>query len=294
MGEPFSDRLIQAARTHGPLCVGVDPHAGRIPLCFGGDTPDGVRAWGLALVEAVRGRCGVVKPQVALFERHGPAGMAALQAVCATARAAGLLVITDAKRGDIGSTAEGYAEAYLGVDAPFPSDAVTVNPYMGVETLEPFVRRAEAQGKGVVVLARTSNPGAADFQGRNVDGAPLFTRVVEALEPYIERLEGAHGWSSLMLVAGATGPAEARRLRSIALNALFLVPGYGAQGADAAQALASFLPGPFGLEGGVVNASRSIAYPRGAEHASSLDAWRALVVDAIEAAQSDLSAAAGR
>lgn len=286
--EGFADRLIVATRRLGPLCVGIDPHPGRIPDLFGGDTPEGLAAWGEALVEAAAGRAAVVKPQAALFERHGPAGMSALQRVCLAAREAGLIVILDAKRGDIGSTAEGYARAYLAADAPFFCDAVTVNPYMGVETLEPFFRLGESEGKGVAVLTRTSNPGAADFQLRDMEGAALYTRVAEALEPAIERLEGAHGWSSVMLVAGATAPEEARLLRTVALHALFLVPGYGAQGAGAADAVAGFLPGPFGLEGGVVNASRSVAFPEAAGRAGFRADWRAAVEGAIDSAQSDL------
>ncbi len=288
----FASRLIEATRRLGPLCVGIDPHPGRIPEWFGGDTPAGLAAWGTELARAAAGRVGIVKPQVGLFERHGPEGMAALRFVCEAARDEGLLILMDAKRGDIGSTAEGYACAYLAADAPFPCDALTVNPYLGVETLEPFVAAAEAAGKGVAVLARTSNPGSADFQARDLEGAPLYARVVEALAPFIRRLEDESGWSSLMLVAGATGPDEARRLRDLAPSALFLVPGYGAQGAGAAEALAGFTRGSDGRrEGGVVNASRSAAFPPAAEAAGSLAEWRVAVEAAIEAAQADLATA---
>ena len=285
----FASRLIAGARQLGPLCVGIDPHPGRIPALFGGDTPDGLAAWGEAVVAAAAGRACVVKPQVGLFERHGPDGMRALQRVCDASKAAGLMVITDAKRGDIGTTAKGYAAAYLSQDAPFYSDAVTVNPYMGMDTLEPFLQQAEANGKGVVVLARTSNPGSADFQAKDLEGAPLYARVVEALAPAIERLKGADGWSSLMLVAGATGPDEARKLRTLAPDALFLVPGYGAQGGGAADALAGFAEVDGRLQGGVVNASRSVTFPDGSESAADKTAWTSLVEAAIDAAQADLS-----
>ncbi len=289
----FATRLIAGARRLGPLCVGIDPHPGKIPDLFGGDTPDGLAAWGEAVVAAAAGRVAVVKPQVGLFERHGPDGMRALQRVCQASKEAGLLVIADAKRGDIGSTAKGYALAYLSPTAPFPSDAVTVNPYMGLDTLEPFLEQAEANGKGVVVLARTSNPGSADFQTRDLEGAPLYARVVEALAPAIERLKGADGWSSLMLVAGATGPDEARHLRQLAANALFLVPGYGAQGGGAADALAGFKRAGNRLEGGVVNASRSVTFPDGADSAATRTEWTAIVEAAIDEAQADLSKHAG-
>lgn len=283
----FADRFIAATTQHGPLCVGIDPHAGRIPDLFGGDTPEGLEKWGIAVVKAAAGRAGIVKPQAGLFERHGWQGMRALAHVSAAAKEAGLIVLMDAKRGDIGSTAEGYAAAHLADNAAFSSDALTVNPYMGLDTLEPHVRAAEASGKGVIVLARTSNPGSADYQARDLEGAPLFARVVESLAPMIERLKGTSGWSGLMLVTGATGPDEARMLRGLAPNALFLVPGYGAQGAGAADALAGFVSG----QGGCVNASRSLTFPKGIETATSLEDWTARISAAIDAAQADLKAA---
>lgn len=289
----FADRLIAATEQYGPLCVGIDPHAGRIPDLFGGDTPDGLERWGLAMVEAAIGRAGIVKPQSAFFERHGWQGMRALARILEAARDAGLVVLMDAKRGDIGSTAQGYASAFLAQDAPFPCDALTINPYMGLDTIEPHIAAAEANGKGVIVLARTSNPGSADFQSRHLEGAPLFERIVEALTPMAERLKGDSGWSGLMLVTGATGPDEARRLRMLAPDALFLVPGYGAQGAGAEEALAGFRKHGNRLVGGVVSASRSVNFPPASEAASTMDAWRAEIAAAIVAAQLELVAAAG-
>ena len=288
----FADRFIEATRNYGPLCVGIDPHAGRIPNLFGGDTPEGLEKWGIAVVKAAAGRAGIVKPQAGLFERHGWQGMRALANVCAAAKDQGLMVLLDAKRGDIGSTAEGYAQAYLASDSPFACDALTVNPYMGLDTLEPHVRTAEASGKGVIVLARTSNPGSADYQAKDLEGAPLYARVVESLAPMIERLKGESGWSGLMLVTGATGPEEARTLRNLAPDALFLVPGYGAQGAGAAAAMTGFVPSRIGAnppEGGCVNASRSVTFPAGSENAETVNDWQHIVEEAIDAAQADLS-----
>ncbi len=292
-GSMFADRLIDATRQFGPLCLGIDPHAGRVPTLFGGDTPEGLAAWGEALVALAAGRVGVVKPQVGLFERLGPAGLVALQAVCRAASEAGLLVIADAKRGDIGSTAEGYAAAWLADGAPFACDALTVNPYLGLDTLVPFLRTAAATGRGLAVLVRTSNPGAADFQARDLEGAPLHVRIAEALAAAGADLTGESGWSGLMMVVGATGPEEARMIRRFAPNNLFLVPGYGAQGAGASDALAGLVAGPHGLEGGVVNASRAVTFPPAADAATTLDTWREEVAAAIEAAQADLRAAAG-
>jgi orotidine-5'-phosphate decarboxylase len=288
---PFADRLIAAARRFGPLCVGVDPHPALLPHLFGRAGPDAAAAWGLALVDRCAGKVAAVKPQAGLFERWGSRGMAALERVCDAARAAGLVVILDAKRGDIGTTAEGYAEAWLGEAAACACDALTVNPWLGVETLEPFIALAERHGRGVCVLARTSNPGAADFQAKLVDEEPLYLHVARALARPSARLRGASGWSGLMLVVGATAPAEALAVRAAAPDALFLVPGYGAQGATAAEAVAGFVPGPAGREGGVVNASRAVASPSGAEDARSTADWDAAVDAAIARAQAELAAA---
>ena len=284
----FASRLIEGTRKFGPLCVGIDPHPGMIPEMFGGDTPEGVWKWSQAIVEAAAGKVAVVKPQVSLFERHGPEGMAALQAAAKAARAAGLIVLMDAKRGDIGSTAEGYAQAYLSPGAPFEGDALTVNPYMGLDTLEPYAKLAKAHGKGVIVLVRTSNPGAADFQSRIMAGAPLYVRVAEALGPLTERLMSPCGWSSLMMVIGATAPEEARAVRALAPKALFLVPGYGAQGAGAAEACSGLVNG----EGGVVSASRSVNFPKAAANAVDNASWRQAIDEAILAARDELRLAA--
>ena len=284
---PFADRLMDRVRAHGPLCVGIDPHPALLPALFGAG-PEAAAKWGVALVERCAGRAAVVKPQAGLFERWGSRGLAALEEVCEAAHQAELMVILDAKRGDIGSTAEGYAEGYLGEASSCPCDAITVNPYMGIDTIEPFVSVAERQGKGVVVLARTSNPGSKDFQAKLVDGEPLYLHVARALQPLIARLRGQGGWSGLMLVAGATGPEDARRLREAAGDALFLVPGYGAQGAGAQDAVAGFVRRGAIREGGVVNASRSVASPAGSLEASSVAEWNGAIDRALATAQTEL------
>lgn len=288
---PFADRLVNAVRRCGtPLCVGLDPFPDKIPALFGDAAASvaPVEAFFAEVLTLAAARAPIVKPQLGLFERYGAEGYAAAQRLCAIARSLGLLVMLDAKRGDIGTTAEGYAEACLG--APFAADAVTVNPYMGFDTIEPFVARAQTSGAGVAVLVRTSNPGARDVQDLQVDGAPLWTRVAEGLAPFAARLQGASGWSGLMAVAGATWPDEARRLRALMPTALFLVPGYGAQGASAADAVAGFTLGANGRrEGGVVNASRSVLYPPAASRAGTLAEWRAAVAEAIAAAAGDLA-----
>ena len=264
-----------------------------MPTLFGSPGAKSASLWGRAVVQQCIGRAAVVKPQAGLFERWGSKGMQALEEVCDAARDAGLIVILDAKRGDIGTTAEGYAEGYLGDHAMAPCDAITVNPYMGVETLEPFVSIAEREGRGVVVLVRTSNPGSKDFQGQLIDGEPLYLRVAKSLAPMVRRLQGGETeWSGLMMVAGATGPEDARRIREAAGGALFLVPGYGAQGAGPREAMASFVKGPNGLEGGIINASRSVSMPDSAKGAAAAKDWEAAIALAIDVAQADLVAAA--
>jgi orotidine-5'-phosphate decarboxylase len=289
----FADRLVAKTRKLGPLCVGIDPHPAMMPSVFGVCSARAASLWGRAIVTQCAGKVAAVKPQAGLFERWGWKGMQALDEVCAAARDAGLITILDAKRGDIGSTAEGYAEGYLGAQATLPCDAITVNPYMGVETIEPFVALAEKHNRGVVVLVRTSNPGSKDFQARLIDGEPLYIHVARSLAPMVARLGGPQtNWSGLMMVAGATGPEDAARIREAAGGALFLVPGYGAQGAGAKEALAGFVKGPNGLEGGIVNASRSVTLPEAAKIAATSAEWEKAIAAAIDAAQAELLGAA--
>lgn len=279
MLDTFADRIAARVERLGPLCVGLDPFAERIPVLFG-DPRVGAAAlerFFEAVLECATPVAACVKLQLGLFEPYGPEGVAVAQRLTHAAQSAGLPMILDAKRGDIGTTAQGYAAASLGPAPGFDADCVTLNPYMGIETLEPFVSIAEAAGKGVAVLVRTSNPGARDFQDIHADGQPLWAHVARALGPLEQRLMAGCGWSNLMVVAGATAPAEARALRAILPKALFLVPGFGAQGASAQEALAGLVDG----QGGVVNASRAALYPPGAEAASSLAQWRSLAGDAM-------------
>lgn len=288
LGGHFGDRLADAIAEHGPLCVGLDPYPDRIPAMFG-EGLGALERFGEAVIDAVAGEAAALKPQIALFERFGPDSLAMLARLTERAREAGMIVILDAKRGDIGATAAGYAEAYLGPAAWLCADAVTVNPYMGMDTLEPWLVNADAAGKGVVVLVRTSNPGAAVLQNADMSGAPAHIRLCQALRPFVEARRGASGWSSVMAVVGATAPEEARAIREALPSAPFLVPGYGAQGAGAADALAGAVAGPQGLEGVLVNASRGVLYPPAASAASSEADWRAAIKQAVAAAQADLA-----
>lgn len=287
MNEPFADRLIRRVRTLGhPLCVGIDPHLELLPRVFRrgamapGDlaTARAVESFCLALVARVAGKVAAVKPQSACFERLGSHGFAVLARVMEEARRAGLLVILDAKRSDMGSSAAAYASAFLAPDAPMRADALTVAPYLGIDALQPYFAAAHAGGAGVFVLLRTSNPGAVDLQDLPVKERPLYEHLADLLQPLALRLRGPQTeWSGLGVVVGATWPEESRRVRSLLPGSLFLVPGYGAQGGSAADAVAGFVRGPTGiLEGGVVSSSRAIGFPDGADDGRAATWERAL------------------
>jgi orotidine-5'-phosphate decarboxylase len=294
MNARFADRLIEGVRQkNSPLCVGLDPMPDRIPSLFGdaGADTNALARFCDEIVEIAARRAAVLKPQLGFFEPYGPDGVRVAQEACTAAQSRGMLVLLDAKRGDIGSTAEGYARATLGAAPGFNADCVTVNAYLGKDSLEPFLGVAERDGKGVAVLVRTSNPGAGDLQDLQIGGAPLWRRVAEMIAPQSDRLKGNSGWSGLMAVAGATYPEEARTLRETLPHSLFLVPGYGAQGASARDAVAGFVRGKNGLEGGVVSSSRAVTYPKTAGEAKTLAAWRAAIDEAMEQAAAELRTA---
>ncbi len=289
----FADNLIDKTRAlNTTLCVGLDPFPELIPTIFGEvGALRTLEAFFIEVIDAVTGKVAVVKPQIGLFEPWGSEGVALVGRLSQYARDKGLLVILDAKRGDVGSTAQGYARAYLGIDAQVCCDCITINPYLGLDSLAPFAQLAHQNGKGIAVLVRTSNPGARDFQDLQVDGAPLWTRVGEKLADLESQLMGASGFSSLMVVCGATWPHEAKRLRDILPKSLFLVPGYGAQGGAARDAVAGFVAGPAGVEGGVVSSSRGVLYPKAAIEAKTLADWHAIFEANLQATIEDLRAA---
>ena len=298
----FADDLMARTREMGhPLCAGIDPHLGQVPALFQQGsmaptdpaTPAAVEALALAFLDRLAGKVPAVKPQIAFFEQLGSQGLAVLERVMAAARERELLIVLDAKRGDIGSTAEGYARAYLEPGAACECDALTLSPYLGLDTLAPFMERARAYGRGFFVLAKTSNPGSGDLQDRLLEKeGPVYEALAESLVPLAEELKGpATGWSSLGIVAGATYPEQAERLRILLPSALFLVPGYGAQGASAQEAVRGFVPGPRGLEGGLVNSSRGLLFPEAAQGASDAPAWERAVDEAIDRAVGELGAA---
>jgi orotidine-5'-phosphate decarboxylase len=227
---PFGARLAAAMDDHGPLCVGIDPHASLLEAWGLGDDVTGLREFSLRVVEALGGRVAALKPQAAFFERHGSAGLLVLEEVLAAARAAGTLTVVDAKRGDIGSTMAGYGDAFLSDASPLAGDAVTVSPYLGFGSLAPALERATATGRGVFVLCLTSNKEGHEVQHAvGADG----TSVAASIAAQAAVLNtGADPMGSVGLVVGATvGDAVAATGTDLeAVNGPLLAPGVGAQG----------------------------------------------------------------
>ena len=270
----FADSLAEAMLKSGSfLCAGFDPQPAAIPQFIRDDAANTASSeeyvysvlqgfYSLA-IDALKGKVAAIKPNIAFFEQYGLGGMLAMTEILAHARRSGMLIIMDAKRGDIGSTAEAYADAFLGHGSflgrkitGFQVDALTVNPFLGFDTLEPFIKRCEEHGKGLFVLVKTSNAGSADLQDIRSMGREETTsaRIARHLAENAGRLMGKSGFSALGAVVGATHPDEAKALRRLMPSNLFLIPGYGAQGGTAKDAVAGFV----GSGGGVVNVSRAL------------------------------------
>jgi orotidine-5'-phosphate decarboxylase len=265
----FADRLIQQILAKDSRCiVGLDPRVDQMPAFVRGNGAyAAITAFHELVIDAVADLVPAVKPQLAFFEQYGVAGMQAFENTVLAAKKRGLLVIADGKRNDISSTAEAYANAYLGptvagLDAAFDCDALTVTPYLGRDSLAPFVEACQKHGKGLFVVLKTSNPGSRDFQDQNLEttGRPLYESIASALHELGENLVGESGYSSIGAVIGATFPEEGRRLRELMPRAQILVPGYGAQGGSAKAAAECF--NDDGL-GAIVSSSRGTTYAFG-------------------------------
>ena len=291
--EPYADRLEAAVRAkRSPLCVGIDPRLDKTPAdlmaAAKGNAGAALLRFGEEIIDLVAPYAACVKPNVAFFEEHGLSGLAAYAGILKAARRKGLLAIGDVKRGDMGATAEAYVAAHLKAGADFETDAVTLSPYLGADSLAPWIAGAASSGKGLYVLVRTSNPGAKDLQDVACDGGMLYERTAALVKAWGAPHLGKSGLSCVGAVVGATWPEQAKRLRALLPATPFLVPGYGAQGGTADDAAPGFLPGG---RGAVVNASRSILYPK----LASPDApWREAVVAAAKKASEELDAVARR
>ena len=279
-----SDRLARAMEIAGsPACVGLDPVLASLPIQVreaADSETDAIERFCIGVLEAVVGVVGVVKPQSACFERYGSAGYAVLERVVAHAKRLGFVVILDAKRGDIGSSAEHYAAGARSMGA----DWITVSPYMGPSTIEPFLDA----GLGVFALCRTSNPDSDALQSLDTGGMSVAERTAEMIADMGSTRRGGSGLSVLGAVVGATKSAEdGARLRARMPDQIMLVPGVGAQGGTAAEVVPLVRPGHAtpGTVGVVVNASRSVLYPRAAPG----QAWMGAVRQAADQFAGSLS-----
>ncbi len=251
----FLARVVAAVAGSGPLCAGIDPSPALLAQWGMPDSADGLRAFGLRCVEAFAGAVPVVKPQVAFFERCGAAGFAALESVIAAAADAGLLVIADAKRGDIGSTMEAYASAWLDPASPLAVDAVTAHPYLGVGALQPMIDLAGATGRGVIVVSRSSNPEGRPLQRARTDdgrGPAVEDMILSAIAELNRR--GGVPPGTVGAVIGATLTASAYRLAD--LGGVVLAPGVGVQGGTADEVHGLFSDCPAGSV--LASSSRSL------------------------------------
>lgn len=289
----FVDTLAsQVRQRRTPALVGLDPRLEQMPenlarLAVKGNAEAVSNAYlqfCCGVIDVVAPLVAAVKPQAAFFEHCGPHGMSALYHVMQYARESGLLVILDGKRNDIGSTAAAYATAYLGRDgSAWGADALTVSPYLGDDSLEPFVEAASTRSAGIFVLVKTSNPGGAVFQDRLIDGQPLYRLVGEHVEALAMRTKGQCGYGDVGAVVGATYPEQLAELRQAMPHTWFLVPGFGSQGGTAADVASAF--DSAGL-GAIVNSSRDIIFAHARPQYAHFGAarWQ----EAVEAATRDM------
>ena len=295
----FGNRLVTKIRSSKSfLCLGVDPHLDLIPKIFDVNTKTSnivgkVEKFCFSLLDAAVGLVPAIKPQIALFEQLGPDGMKLLSSLCKHAQSQNFLVIMDAKRGDIGSTSQAYANAYLGKDAPFPSDALTINPWLGIDSLEPFFKKASETSSGLFVLVHTSNKGSKDIQEMSLStGIKCYEHLANILKPIVEKNKGTLGLSSIGVVSGATFREESVALRKLLPNAPFLIPGYGTQGASAKDACAPLVQDIKHsnlLNFGLINASRSILFSQDTYLANNIEEWQKIILSKINSINNELT-----
>jgi orotidine-5'-phosphate decarboxylase len=273
----FADRLqASILASKSSLVAGCDPVLEKLPAFVLDEAQRSAKSdsefieqalsrFGDIFLAAVTGKVAAIKPNIAFFEQYGLPGLSAFKRLCDGIRAAHIPLIIDAKRGDIGSTAAAYSAAFIsGVTIrgarhiAFECDALTINPFLGFDTLEPFVTDCERYGKGLFILLQTSNLGAKDIQGLESKGKTVSVHVAEWLQANARRLEGECGFSGLGAVVGASYPEEARALRAILPTTFFLMPGFGAQGAGADDATAGFAVKNGARGGALVNVSRGL------------------------------------
>lgn len=269
--ENVMDRLIQKIKkTKNPTVMGLDPRYDMIPDVvknkYSKDlkgASEAIIEYNKALIDATYDIIPAIKPQVAFYEMFGVEGIYALKETCKYAKDRGMVVIADAKRGDIGSTSAGYSNTFLGqtpigdeLFSILDADFLTVNPYMGIDCVKPFIDDCEKYGKGLFILVKTSNPSSGELQDLKLEnGQEVYTHVAKLVEKWGENLIGSEGYSSIAAVVGATYPEQLESLRKAVPYTFFLIPGYGAQGGKASDIALGFDSNGIG---GIVNASRSL------------------------------------
>ena len=265
------DILIEKIKeTNNPTVIGLDPRYEILPKVVTDKYPQSSEGVGKAIIEynkniidEIYDIIPAIKPQIAFYEMYGIPGMEAFAETCKYAKQKGMVVIADIKRGDIGSTAQGYSNAYLGKtkigekeEALYDIDFVTVNPYMGTDCVKPFIEDCKKYNKGLFVLVKTSNPSSGELQDQKLEnGEEVYTRVAKLVENWGEELRGEYNYSSIAAVVGATYPQQLKEIRNIAPHTYFLIPGYGAQGGKTEDIALGFDENG---SGGIVNASRSL------------------------------------
>lgn len=285
----FSARLnAHIIEKQSRVCLGIDPRPHAANLTH--NDPSSITDYFRAIIEAAAPHIVAIKPQIAFFEALGKVGLISLDRIIAAARDTGVSVVMDAKRGDIGSTAEAYAEAFLTPDARFHSDALTVNPYLGMDTLEPFIEACEEHTRGIFVLVRTSNPGSALLQDQRLEnGRTVAEEVAYHLAVRAKSLAAdTHGYTSVGAVIGATHPELIATFRSLLPQAIFLIPGVGAQGGSAAELTPAFDANGLGA---LINASRSLTYTAAQCSAKTFTEVGVLAKEAAATLQAELNEA---
>jgi len=275
------DRLYEAVAKRGHVCVGLDTAVDHLPAQVRAAYPSptaAILAYNRAIISATADFAACFKVQIAYYEEHGVEGLRVYAETLRLIRSRGLVAIADIKRGDIADTATRYVRAHLSGD--FEADCVTLNPYMGLDSIEPWLVEAEKRGKGLFALVRTSNPGMRDFQGLELaKGGRVYDEVARRFSALSTRGRGSHGYGALGAVVGCTERSEAAAIRERLSGVFILIPGYGAQGGAAEDAALLLADG----NGGIVNASRSI-----------LKAWSTAGLDSASTGLEEAAAAAGR
>jgi len=289
----FADKITLKTREIGsPLCLGLDPHPNLIPKLFKKNSQNlslkNVENFLFEIIDIAKNKVVAIKPQVAFFEQWGPDGMSLLVKVSKMAKENNILVIMDAKRGDIGSTSDAYAKAWLSKNSPFGANALTVNPWMGLETLFPFIEVAKKNKSGVFILLKTSNTGSKDIQDLLVNNRAVFLHLADLLQKDTSTNLGKFGYSDIGVVVGATKPKEAKLIRKILPKSLFLIPGFGAQGASANEALSGLILKNKIYEGGLINSSRSILFPKDSYDLNHSFKWKEKILSALKKTTNEL------